>query len=513
MFSDSRGSFFSDFAAGLAFSAGVGLTVMLLALSPTMLRGQNGPAPAPQPSMRDRIMGRILGNGPKAWTPAQLATMAKLRDAAMADPYALDELRHLTDNIGPRISGSAQAQQAVEYVAAEMKALGAEVTLEKTSVPHWVRGEETGALVAWKGMAPGTTQKIVLTALGSSVATPAEGLTAEVVVVNNWAELKALDPATVKGKILLFNHKFDKQLAAQQGGIYAYGDGVGYRGAAPIVGASVGAIAVLVRSVGGADYRIPHTGETNYADGVTKIPAAAVTAEDADLLADLASQGPVKMHLTLTPQTLPDAPSYNVIADWKGTEHPEQVVVVSGHLDSWDLATGAIDDGAGIAVSMQAIHLLAKLGIHPKRTVRFIAWMAEEEGSQGAATYMQEYGKDAANHIGAIESDLGAGHPDGVLWAGKPALGEWLQPVAEALDPIHAQTFQSSPETGEDINGLTEKGVPSFAPSQDSRFYFNYHHTPADTFDKVDPRELSENAAVMTVLAYALADSAEPAPR
>ena len=488
------------------------LAVFALSLTSAAVLAQT-PAATPQPSMRDRIMGRILGSGQSAWTPAQIATMGKLRDAAIADPYAVDELRHLTGNIGPRLSGSPQAQKAVEYVAAEMKALGAEVTLEKTSVPHWVRGEETGSLVEWKGMAPGTTQKIVLTALGSSVATPAEGITAEVVVVNNWAELRALDPAKVKGKILLFNHPFDKQLAAQKGGIYAYGDGVGYRAAAPIVGGSVGAVAVLVRSVGGADYRIPHTGQTQYAEGVTKIPAAAVTAEDADLLADLASQGPMKMHLTLTPQTLPDAPSYNVIADWKGTEHPEQVVIVSGHLDSWDLATGAIDDGAGVVVSMQAIHLLSKLGIHPKRTVRFVAWMSEEEGAQGAATYMQEYGKDAANHIGAIESDLGAGHPDGVMWAGKPALGEWLQPVAEALDPIHAQTFQSSPETGEDIAGLTEKGVPSFAPSQDSRFYFNYHHTPADTFDKVNPRELAENAAVMTVLAYALADSAEPAPR
>jgi hypothetical protein len=459
-------------------------------------------------------MARIMGGAASsAWTPAQLATMAKLRDAAISDPYALDQLRHLTDNIGPRISGSPQAQQAVEYVAAEMKALGAEVHLEKTSVPHWVRGAETGALVSWNRQTPGTTQKIVLTALGGSVATPAEGLTAEVVVVSNWADLKALDPALLKGKILLFNEKFDKQLAAQEGGIYAYGEAVQYRAAAPIAGASVGAIAVLVRSVGGAEYRIPHTGMTMYLPGVEKIPAAAITAEDADLLADLTSQGPVKMNLTLTPQTLPDAPSYNVIADWKGTEHPEQVVVVSGHLDSWDLGTGAIDDGAGIVVSMQAIHLLSKLGIHPKRTVRFIAWMSEEEGSQGAATYIKEHAPDVANHIGAIESDLGAGHPDGVLYAGKPELGAWLAPVAEALEPIGGNTFRSSPETGEDINVLTEKGVPSFAPSQDGRTYFNYHHTPADTFDKVNPRELAENAAVMTVLAYALADSAETAPR
>jgi carboxypeptidase Q len=252
---------------------------------------------------------------------------------------------------------------------------------------------------------------------------------------------------------------------------------------------------------------------TAYSDKVAKIPAAAVTAEDADMLNYLAAQGPVKLHLTLITQSFPDADSYNVIADWKGTEHPEQVVVVSGHLDSWDLGTGAIDDGAGIVVSMQAIELLHQLNLHPKRTVRFIAWMSEEEGSEGAAQYMIDHKADAANHIGAIESDLGADHPTGIYYAGKPALGDWLRPVAAALDGIGAETLLASPETGEDIAGLTEMGVPSFAPVQDSRYYFNYHHTPADTFDKVDPKHLNENAAVMAVLAYALADSAEPAPR
>jgi len=455
----------------------------------------------------------MMAGGKSAWTPEQLAVMERLRDAAMKDPYALNELRHLTDNIGPRISGSPQAAQAVNYVAAEMRALGAEVTLEKAKVPHWVRGAETAEVVAWPGQMQGTTQKVVLTALGGSVATPDEGLTAEVVVVENWKQLNALPPGAVKGKILLFNHKFDKELAAQGGGLEAYGGGVVYRGAGPIAGAAVGAAAVLVRSVGGADYRLPHTGMTEYAEGVTKIPAAAVAAEDADMLKDLTSQGPVKLHLTLTPRTFPDAESYNVIADWKGTEHPEQLVIVSGHLDSWDLGTGAIDDGAGVVVSMQVIHLLHDLGIHPRRTVRFIAWMSEEEGSEGAAQYMVDHKDDATNHIGAIESDLGADHPTGIFYAGKPALGQWLRPVAQVLDAIGAETLTGAPETGEDIAGLTEKGVPSFAPIQDSRFYFNYHHTAADTLDKVDPRHLGENAAVMAVLAFALADSQEAAPR
>src|SRR5208337_5563118 len=177
------------------------------------------------------------------------------------------------------------------------------------------------------------------------------------------------------------------------------------------------------------------------------------------------------------------------------------------------LGTGAIDDGAGVVVSMQVIHLLQELGIHPKRTVRFIAWMSEEEGSQGAAAYMADHAAEIANHIGAIESDLGADHPTGIYYAGKPALGQWLRPVAGVLDAIGGERLADTPETGEDIAGLTEKGVPSFAPIQDSRFYFNYHHTAADTFDKVDPTHLAENAAVMAVVAYALADAATPAPR
>jgi carboxypeptidase Q len=472
---------------------------------------QSGPPPSPA-NIMDRLK-TMMDGGKSAWTPEQLAVMGKLRDAAMKDPYALDELRYLTYNIGPRISGSPQAEAAVQRVASEMRALGAEVTLEPAKVPHWVRGVETAEVVSWAGQAPGITQKVVLTALGGSVATPAEGLTAEVLVVDNWKQLAALPPGAAQGKILLFNHHFDKELAAVGNGLNAYGDGVAYRGGGPSAAAAVGAIAVLVRSVGGADYRLPHTGMTVYLPGVEKIPAAAVTAEDADLLKVLSSEGPVKLHMTLTPQTLPDADSFNVIADWKGTEHPEQVVIVSGHLDSWDLGTGAIDDGAGIVVSMQVIHLLKELNIHPKRTVRFVAWMTEEQGSQGAAAYMVEHGAESANHIGAIEADLGADHALGIFYSGRPALGDWLKPVSQVLDAIGAETLQSAGGTGEDIGPLTERGVPSFAPIQDSRFYFNYHHTAADTFDKVDPKHLDENAAVMTVLAYALADSGQTAPR
>jgi len=471
------------------------------------------PSSSAPPSPLQQRMARFLDPGNGAWTAEQIDAMNRIRDAALSDDFALAELRHLTDNIGPRLSGSPQAAQAVDYVAAEMRALGAAVTLEKTTVPHWVRGLETAALVNWNGMAPNTVQKIVLTALGGSGATPAAGITAPVVVVPDFDVFKRLPPGALKGKILLFNHAFDKQLAAQGSGGEAYGQSVVYRTAGPGLAASAGALAVLVRSVGGTEYRLPHTGVAFYDPALPRIPAAAVTAEDADLIADLATQGAVQMHLTLTPQNLPKVESYNVIADWKGSTHPEQVVIVSGHLDSWDLGTGAIDDGAGVVVSMQAIHLLQKLNIHPQRTIRFVAWMDEESGSEGAQTYAADHAGELKDHVAALESDLGCDHPTGIIFDGAPELREWLAPVARQLAPIGAAVLSAGEDVGEDVNSVVSQGVPGFTPAQDGRFYFNYHHTAADTFDKVDPRHLNENAAVMAVLAYALADSSTPAPR
>src|SRR5579862_8997667 len=441
--------------------------------------------------------------------PQLLEQLSAIKAAALTDDYAYQQVAHLTENIGARPSGSAQAKAAVDYVADELRKLGLEVQLEEVKVPHWVRGAESAELTEYPGQAPGTAQKVVLTALGGSTATPADGIQADVVVVNNFDELKSLGREKVAGKIVLFNEIFDKQKAAAGLAFVSYGEAVRYRAAGPRVAAELGAVAALVRSVGNADYRLPHTGFSVPAG----IPAGAVTAEDAELMAHLAAQGKVRMHLTLTPQKLPDAIGYNVIADLKGSEHPEQIVVVSGHLDSWDLGTGAIDDGAGVVVSMQVIHVLKELGIRPRRTVRFIAWMDEEQGAEGAQTYAKEHVNDLANHIAALESDLGAGHPIGFSYVGKPELEQWMRPVAQVLEAIGASTMTSSREAGTDVDPLNAKGVPGFSPAQDSRFYFNYHHTAADTFDKVDPRELNENAAVMTVLAYALADSADPAPR
>jgi len=450
---------------------------------------------------------------PNVFSSQTLADLKRIQQAALSSDYAYREVAHLSNNIGSRLSGSAQAAKAVEYVAGELKAIGCDVQLEKVMVPHWVRGEETAALVQFPGMAPGTTQKIVLCALGESVATPSEGITADVVAVKNFDELKAMPRDKLAGKIVLFTYPFDKQMAAEGRAGEAYGEAVVYRSDGPSAAARQGAVACLIRSVGGAEYRLPHTGQTKYADGAPKIPAGAVTSEDADLIADLVKQGPVKMKLVLTPQTLPDAESANVIGDIKGSEHPEQVVVVSGHLDSWDLGTGAIDDGAGVAVSMEVANLIHKLGLKPKRTIRVIAWMNEENGLAGSKQYAKDHEKDWKNHFAAMETDGGAGHPVGLNVKAKPEVKAMLKAVASILQDSGAGALALSEGSGADIGPIEKAGVPAFAPIQDGRFYFSYHHTAADTLDKIVPRELAENSAVVAVAAYALANSEQPLPR
>jgi carboxypeptidase Q len=450
---------------------------------------------------------------PVVFSPQTLAELKRLQQAALNSDYAYRQVAHLANNIGPRLSGSAQAAKAVEYVASELKAIGCEVQLERAMVPHWVRGEETAALVQFPGQAANTTQKVVLCALGPSVATPPNGIEAEVITVRNFDELKTLPRNKVAGKIVVFNYPFDKQMAAEGRGGEAYGEAVVYRADGPAAAARQGAVACLIRSVGGADFRLPHTGQTDYANDAPKIPAGAITAEDADLIAYLVRQGPVRMKLVLTPQQSPDVESYNVIADIKGSEDLEQVIVVSGHLDSWDLGTGAIDDGAGVAVSMEAANLIQKLRLKPKRTIRVIAWMNEENGSAGSKQYAKDHEKDWMNHFAAMETDGGAGHPLGINIKGKPEVKKMLAPVAAILQESGAGMLNLVEHCGADIEPLEKAGVPAFSPIQDSRFYFNYHHTAADTLDKIVPKELAENSAIVAVLTYALANMEQPLPR
>ncbi len=407
---------------------------------------------------------------PAVFSAPTLAELKRLQQAALTSDYAYRQVAHLSNNIGPRLTGSAQAAKAVEYVASELKVIGCEVQLEKVTVPHWVRGEETAALVQFPGQAVNTTQKIVLCALGPSVATPPNGIEAEVIVVRNFDELKSLSREKVAGKIVLFNYPFDKQMAAEGRGGEAYGEAVFYRSNGPVAAARQGAIACLIRSVGGADYRLPHTGETDYVNDAPKIPAGAVTAEDADLIA-------------------------------------------SGHLDSWDLGTGAIDDGAGVAVSMETANLVQKLHLKPKRTIRVIAWMNEENGLAGSKQYAKDHEKEWMNHFAAMETDGGADHPLGINIKAKPEVKKMFAPIATILQESGAGMLNLVEHCGADIGPMEKAGVPAFSPIQDSRFYFNYHHTAADTLDKIVPKELAENAAVVAVLAYSLANMEQPLPR
>jgi carboxypeptidase Q len=448
---------------------------------------------------------------PVLYSEKTLRELKTLQQHVLRSGYDYKQTAYLCNNIGPRLTGSPQAERAVQYVADEMRKLGFEVRLQKLTVPHWDRGEEKGELVEWDGMAKGTTQKIVLTTLGGSVATDANGLIADVVVVNNYEEMRALGKEKIQGKIVLYNVKFDQRLADQNEAGAAYGQVTAYRGNGAIEAAKLGAVGVLVRAAGGSQNRVAHTGGMRYSDGVTKIPAASVPYEDAELIAYLAKMGKVRMKLTLTPQTLPDTTSYNVLADLKGSEKPDEIVVVSGHLDSWDLGTGALDDAVGVAMAMQTLYSIKELKLRPKRTIRLVAFMNEENGFVGANTYAAE--ADATKHFAAIEGDLGAGHPIGFIFAGKPEAVAFLNPLANILNSQGAGQIDRQPNASSDISTLTAKGVPSFSPWFDTRTYFNYHHTEADTLDKVNPEYLAENSAVMAVLAYGLANLEQNLPR
>jgi carboxypeptidase Q len=446
------------------------------------------------------------------------AALPRVRDHAMASNWAYARLADMTDLIGPRLTGSAGAAAAVEQVAEAMRRLGAKVTLQRVTVPHWVRGAETAQLVDYAGRPAGITQRIVLTALGGSGATPAAGLTAPVLVVHSFDELRALGGA-VKGRIVLLDTPFDQGMADAGLPSPAYSAGSAFRTQGPKLAASLGAAAALVRSVGGANFRMPHAGATNL-DASNAFPAAAVTVEDALLITRLAARGPVTMHLTLTPRRLPDVQSHNVIADWPGSDLADEVVIVSGHLDSWDLGTGAEDDGSAVTAAMGVIEAMQKLKLTPRRTIRMVAWMNEEGGGGassagvGGKVYFDANKARTAQHFAAIESDSGSGRPFGMVASVGLRAEALFAPLRAALMPIGAGQFQrrDALRTG-DLHQLEAAGVPSFMPLLDARKYFDYHHTAADTLDKVDPVNLQRHVAVMASTAWFLANMETPIGR
>ncbi|MFB9240132.1 M20/M25/M40 family metallo-hydrolase [Massilia antarctica] len=440
------------------------------------------------------------------------AALAKIRDTALKSDWAYERLADMTDLIGPRLSGSAGAAAAVTQVADTMRKLGATVTLQPVKVAHWVRGEEKGELVDYRGRPAGVTQRVVLTTLGGSSATPAAGLVAPLIVVRSFDELKAR-AAEVKGRIVLFDVPFDQGMADRGQASQAYRQGSKYRTLGPRMAAEMGAAAALVRSVGGADFRLPHTGNSGMQDGA-RIPAAAVSTEDALLMVRLAARGPLTMRLTLSPQTLPDADSFNVIADWPGTDKADEIVVVSGHLDSWDLATGANDDGTGVASAMGVIETLKKLDYRPRRTIRVIAWANEENGARGGLAYFDANKAAVGKQIAAIESDSGAGRPFGLRASVIARDVAQFAPLQAVLEPMGAGAFQRTDVLGAtDLHELELAGVPTFAPLLDTSTYFHYHHTAADTLDKVDPENLRRHVALMAATTWFLANTDKPVAR
>jgi carboxypeptidase Q len=443
-----------------------------------------------------------------------LATaLGRIRDAGLSDDWAYRRLADLCDKIGPRMSGSRQADAAVEQIATALRAAGLNVTLQPVKVPHWVRGEEQAEMIEYPGRPAGVIQHLHLTTLGGSVATPAQGISGQVLVVHSFDELRSR-AAEARGKIVVFDVPFNETLAVNGRAGTAYGQGVVYRTQGASAAARAGATAALVRTVGGANYRLPHTGEMNYDPKLLKIPTAALSAEDAMWVARLAAEGPVTLHLKLLPQALPDVESHNVIADWVGRERPEDVVIVSGHLDSWDPAQGAIDDGAGVASAMGAVHLLQTLGLHARRTIRFVGWMSEENGSAGGQAYFNLNSAALDRQVAAIESDEGAGRPLGVSAHVIPAALAQFSPLMAALSPMGATILDRREGAGgSDIEYLDAAGVPTLAPLVDTRTYFDYHHSAADTLDKIEPDNIRRQVALLAMMAYFVAEMPEALPR
>ncbi|NIM49005.1 MAG: M20/M25/M40 family metallo-hydrolase [Gemmatimonadales bacterium] len=420
----------------------------------------------------------------------------RIIDAALADSSAYERLALLVDKFGHRFSGSDNLERALDWILEEMRRDGLEnVRGEEVMVPHWVRGSESVELLQPRH------RDLPMLGLGGSVGTPPEGVTAEVLVVSSFEGLEARRDQA-EGKIVLFNVPFT-----------TYGRTVQYRGRGAVAAARAGAVAALLRSVTPHSLQTPHTGAMGYSPGVRRIPFAAVTVEDAELLQRLQDRGErVVVRLKMEAQMLPDAPSRNVIAEVVGSEHPEEVVVLGGHIDSWDVGQGAMDDGGGSVAAWEAVRLIQRLGLRPRRTLRVVLWTNEEIGLRGGRAYRDAHGDEVQNHVLAMESDAGVFKPSGFGFSGSDEAFAIVAQVGRLLDRIEAGTVTRG-GGGADIGPLMRAGVPGMGLRVEGSRYFWYHHTDADTIDKLDPREMALCVATMAVMVYVVADLPERLPR
>jgi carboxypeptidase Q len=437
---------------------------------------------------------------------------ARLTRAAMESDDAWNKLVELCDGIGHRLSGSPELARAVDWAVERMELDGLEnVRRQRAMVPVWIRGEESARLVSPRRM------ELAMLGLGRSIGTPPGGITAPVVVVSDFAAFDALPARAVEGRIVLWNAPF-----------VTYSETVKYRAEGAKRAAEKGAVASLVRSVGRGSLRSPHTGAmAEHEEGQRRIPAAALSIEDAELIARLAERRhEVRVHLTMNARTAPDAESFNVIGEVRGRELPGEIVVIGGHLDSWDVGQGAHDDGGGCVVAMEAARLIARAERRPRRTVRVVLWTNEENGTEGAKAYRDAAAEsgELARHFAAIESDGGVEAPWGFGVSVWRHSGTWrdekkeeideprearvlraVQEISRLLAPVEADSVRAG-GGGADIAPLMKEQVPGLALRTPMDLYWDIHHTHADTVDKVDPEALRRNVAAMAVMAYALAD-------
>jgi len=437
----------------------------------------------------------VSAQAPEA-IPARYVEVAnRIIAAAQADSAAAwNRIAELSDRFGHRLSGSKALERAIDWTMATMRQDGlANVRGDKVMVPHWVRGAESLELMSPR------RQLLPMLGLGGSIATPKGGITAEVLVVGSFEELEQR-AAEAKGKIVLYDAPWRD---------YSYNGR--FRRVGAIAAAKAGAVASLARSAASYSMRTPHTGNMSYDSTVVRIPHASVTAEDAMMMRRMIARGEkVRVTLKMSAAMLPDAESRNVIGELVGGEKPEEIVVMGGHIDSWDVGQGAMDDAGGVVIAWEAVRLLKRLGLTPRRTIRVVGWTNEENGGRGGSAYRDRYQQET--HQLAIESDGGVFSPTGFGFTGSPAAREMITAIGSLLAPIGAGTIGAA-GGGADIAAIMSTGVPGMGLNVDDTKYFWFHHTDADTPDKLDPAEVQRCVAAMAVMAYIAADLEQALPR
>lgn len=425
----------------------------------------------------------------------EMQTAAWIRDSAVSDNRSYQILESLTTEVGARMAGSPGDARAVAWAEAKFRELGFDkVWKEPVSFPSWKRGVEKAEIVA------PFPQQLNITALGNSVATPANGVEAEVVQFASLQELIAAAPERVRGKIVFINHRMQ---SANEYGMVVAGRS---RGASEA--ARKGAVAMVIRSVGTDSHRIPHTGVMSYDEGVQKIPAAAMSNPDADLLVRMIKRGkPVRIHLDIGAIPGETMTSYNVIGEISGTELPNEYVLIGGHLDSWDLGTGAIDDGAGCAITMAAAEYLQRQGLKPRRSIRVVLFANEEQGLFGGKAYLQAHQAQIAQIQAAAEADLGQGPVTKISSFVRPEAFAIVKQIQTVLQPLGIESGDNNAFPGPDMGDLRNAGAASFGLALKSDDYFNLHHTPDDTFDKIEPARINQSAAAYATFVWMAAQS------